>query len=136
MSPQFEIILIACTVSVACVLPGVFLILRGISLMSDAISHAVLLGIVLSFFIVKDLGSPLLIIGASLAGVLTVSLTELLIHSKRLKKDAAIGLVFPVFFSIGVILINLGARNIHLDTDAVLLGELALAPLIALLLTT
>ena len=68
------------TVSVACVLPGVFLILRGISMMSDAISHAVLLGIVLSFFVIKDLDSPLLIVGASLAGVLTVSLTELLIQ--------------------------------------------------------
>ena len=51
MTPQLEIILIACTVSVACVLPGVFLVLRGIALMSDAISHAVLLGIVLSFFV-------------------------------------------------------------------------------------
>ena len=96
--------------------------------MSDAISHAVLLGVVVSFFLVKDLHSPLLLFGASAAGILTVALTELLIQSKRLKQDSAIGLVFPVFFSLGVILISRYAGSVHLDTDAVLLGELAFAP--------
>ncbi|MBT5856167.1 metal ABC transporter permease [bacterium] len=126
--PQLEIMLIGSVVAVACVLPGVFLVLRGVALMSDAISHSILLGIILSFLVVRTLDSPLLIIGASLAGVLTVSLTEMLIRTKRIKKDAAIGLVFPVFFSIGVILICLKASNVHIDTDAVLLGELAFAP--------
>ncbi len=128
MGPELEIALIAIVVSVACVIPGVFLVLRGMALMSDAISHAILLGIVVMFFIFKDLDSPWLIMGASLAGLLTVALTELIIKTKRLKQDAAIGLVFPVFFSIGVILISRFASKVHLDTDAVLLGELAFAP--------
>lgn len=128
MTPQIEILLISCVVASACVIPGVFLVLRGVSLMSDAISHAILLGIVLMFFWVQSLSSPLLIVGASLAGVVTVSLTEMLIRTKRIKKDAAIGLVFPVFFSLGVILISQYAGSIHLDTDAVLLGELAFSP--------
>ena len=125
---QIEILLIAMVASVTCCLPGVFLVLRGVAMMSDAISHAILLGIVLMFLWVQKLESPLLLIGASCAGVLTVVCTELIIYSKRLKKDAAIGLIFPLFFSIGVILISQYARNIHLDIDMVLLGELALAP--------
>lgn len=126
---HLEILLIAIVVSTACVIPGVFLVLRKVALMSDAISHAILLGIVGAFFVVKNLHSPLLIVGAALSGLLTVMLTEVLIRSNLIKKDAAIGLIFPVFFSIGVILINVFASNVHLDNDAVLLGEIALAPL-------
>jgi len=125
---RLQIIAIACLVSIATVLPGVFLVLRGVALMSDAISHAILLGIIGMFLLVQRLDSPLLIVGASLAGLLTVVATEMLIQTQRLKKDAAIGLVFPLFFSIGVILISQYARNVHLDTDMVLLGELAFAP--------
>jgi manganese/zinc/iron transport system permease protein len=125
---RLEILLIACVVASACVLPGVFLVLRRVALMSDAISHAILLGIVVAFFMVQDLNSPILIVAAAATGLLTVSLTELIIQSGRLQKDAAIGLVFPVFFSIGVILINLYAGNVHIDNDMVLLGELAFAP--------
>lgn len=128
MTPQLEIILLACVVAAACAIPGVFLILRRVSLMSDAISHAILLGIVVSFFIVKDIASPVLLLGAAATGILTVSLTELLIGTKKLKEDASIGLVFPVFFSLGVILISKYAGDIHLDVDAVLLGEIAFAP--------
>jgi len=96
--------------------------------MSDAISHAILPGIVLMFFLVHNLDSPLLILGAALAGIATVLITETIIASKRLKKDSAIGIVFPLFFSVGIILISMYARNVHLDTDMVLLGELAFAP--------
>lgn len=125
---QLEIVLIAIMASVTCCLPGVFLVLRGVAMMSDAISHAILLGIVVMFLIIKNLTSPLLIVGASISGVLTVLCTEMIIKSKRLKQDAAIGLVFPLFFSVGVILVSLYARNVHLDSDMVLLGELAFAP--------
>ncbi len=128
MSDQFEIALIACMVSSACVLPGVFLVLRRVALMSDAISHAILLGIVAMFFWTKNLHSLWLMAGATGAGILTVMLTEALINSRKLKKDAAIGLVFPLFFSLGVLGITMFAGNIHIDTDAVLLGEIAFAP--------
>ena len=128
MIPQVEIMVLACVVAIACSLPGVFLVLRKVSLMSDAISHAILLGIVLSFFIVEDLASPLLLVGAALTGLLTVLLTELLIGTRKLKEDASIGLVFPIFFSLGVILISKYAGDVHLDIDAVLLGEIAFAP--------
>lgn len=127
-SAQIEIQLIAAVVAVACALPGVFLVLRRMSMMADAISHTVLLGIVLVFFITRDLNSPLLILGATATGVLTVSLVELLSRTRLVKEDAAIGLIFPALFSLAIILISRFAGDVHLDTDAVLLGELAFAP--------
>lgn len=129
MSPaQFEIQMIASIVAIACALPGVFLVLRRMAMMSDAISHTVLLGIVIAFFITKSLNSPLLLVGAALMGLITVSLVELLNRSRLVREDAAIGLVFPAIFSIAVLLISRFAGDVHLDTDAVLLGELAFAP--------
>lgn len=125
---ELEIQLLAVTVAVACALPGVFLVLRRMALMSDAISHTVLLGIVLGFFIVEDLTSPFLILGAAAAGVLTVALVEAVRGTGLVREDTAIGLVFPALFSIAVILISRFAGDVHLDTDAVLLGEIALAP--------
>ena len=128
MSASVEIQLIAVVVAAACALPGVFLVLRRMAMMADAISHTVLLGIVLAFFVVADLQSPWLMLGAAAVGVLTVSLVELLNRTRLVKQDAAIGLVFPALFSLAVILISRFARGVHLDVDAVLLGELAFAP--------
>lgn len=124
-----EIILIATVTAIACALPGVFLVLRRVAMVSDAITHTVLLGIVLAFFVVRDITSPLLAIAAAATGVATVALIELLHRTERIREDAAIGLVFPFLFSIAVILIARYAGNVHLDVDAVLLGELAFAPL-------
>ncbi|MDE2996366.1 MAG: metal ABC transporter permease [Bacteroidota bacterium] len=128
MNASLEIQLIAIVVAVACALPGVFLVLRQMAMLSDAISHAILPGIVLVFFLTEDLGSPFLILGAAAAGVLTVALVELLRKTGLLKEDAAIGIVFPALFSVGVVLIAQYAGDVHLDVDAVLLGELAFAP--------
>lgn len=125
---HIEIMLISALVAIACALPGIFLVLRGVALMSDAISHSIVLGIVCMFFIVKSLSSPWLLIGASVAGLLTVVGTEIVIKQKHMKQDAALGLVFPGFFSLGIILMSLYARNVHLDIDMVMLGEIAFAP--------
>ena len=125
---QLEIQAIAAVVAAACALPGVFLVLRRLALISDAISHAILPGIVLAFFVVEDLSSPLLVAGAAVMGLVTVVLVELLRRTELVREDAAIGLVFPVLFSAGVVLIARYADDVHLDIDAVLLGELAFAP--------
>lgn len=127
-APQVEIQLVASVVAVACALPGCFLILRRMAMMSDAISHSILVGIAAGFFLIRDLASPVLVLSAAATGVLTVSLVELLTRTKRVREDAAIGLIFPALFSIGVILISRYAGDVHLDVDAVLLGELAFAP--------
>jgi len=128
MSAAFEIQLIAVIISVACALPGAFLVLRKMSMMSDSITHTILLGIVFAFFLTHDLNSPFLIIGAALMGVVTVWLTETLTKTRLLSEDSAIGVVFPLLFSVAIILITRYAGSVHLDTDSVLLGELAFAP--------
>ena len=128
MSADLEIQLIAVIVAVACSLPGVFLVLRKMSMMSDAITHTILLGIVIAFFITESLSSPLLIVGATIMGVITVFLTEVLNSTRLVSEDSAIGIVFPLLFSIAIIIISKYAGSVHLDTDSVLLGELAYAP--------
>lgn len=128
MSPQIEIQIIAVIMAVSCSLPGVFLVLRKMSMMSDSITHTILLGIVIAFFVTHDLSSSLLIAGAALMGAVTVWLTETLSRTRLLAEDAAIGVVFPLLFSIAIILITRYAGSVHLDTDSVLLGELAFAP--------
>jgi manganese/zinc/iron transport system permease protein len=127
-SAQIDIQLIAMLVAIACAIPGTFLVLRKMAMISDAISHSILPGIVLGFFITHDLNSPILILLAAFSGVITVFLVEFIQKTGLVKKDTAIGLVFPALFSIGVILIAKNANDVHLDIDAVLLGELAFAP--------
>lgn len=134
MSADLEIQLIAIIVAVACSLPGVFLVLRKMSMMTDAITHTILLGIVIAFFMTESLTSPLLIIGATIMGVITVFLTEVLNSTRLVSEDSAIGIVFPLLFSIAIIIISKYAGSVHLDTDSVLLGELAYAPFDRLML--
>lgn len=124
-----ETLAIAVVTAVACAVPGAFLVLRRMALVSDAISHAILPGIVVAFFVTGSLTSPWLVLAAAATGVLTVALIEALNRTRLVAEDAAIGLVFPALFSIGVILVSRFAGDAHIDTDAVLLGELALASL-------
>ncbi len=133
-SPQNTATLIGCLIAISGALLGSFLLLRGMSLTSDAISHTVLLGIVVAFLLMTDVfgmegdtSSPWLILGASLAGVGTVVLTELLYRSGLVRQDAALGLAFPLLFAIAVILVSRFADDVHLDEDAVLVGEIGLA---------
>ncbi|EKU72004.1 metal ABC transporter permease [Selenomonas sp. F0473] len=118
-----DALLVLLLTAAACSSLGAFLILRRLSMMADAISHTVLLGIVLAFFVTYNLGSPWLLFGAAIMGVVTVSLVELLGKTNLVKYDDAIGVVFPLLFAIAVILISKFAGNAHLDTDMVLMGE-------------
>jgi manganese/zinc/iron transport system permease protein len=125
---QIEVISLGVLVAVACALVGTFLVLRRMSMMGDAISHTVFFGIILAFLIVHDVHSPWLMVGAVAIGVFTVWLVEVLIQSRRVREDAAIGLVFPFLFSLGVIMVSMFAKNAHIGIHVVLLGEPALAP--------
>lgn len=132
-NPRHAAVIVGSLVAVSGALLGTFLLLRRMSLTSDAISHTVLLGIVVAFLIMTNvfgqapnIASPWLIIGAAVAGVATVFLTELIYSSGLVKEDAALGLAFPLLFAISIILIARYTANIHLDQDAVLLGEIGL----------
>lgn len=128
MAPELVIIIVGCLVAASCALVGSFLVLRQMSMVGDAISHAVLPGIILAFMI-SGSRSPLpVIIGAGIFGLITVLLVELLIKSGRIYEDTSIGVVFPALFSIGVILIARYAGDAHIDLDCVLYGEIAYSP--------
>ncbi|MDO5509990.1 MAG: metal ABC transporter permease [Weeksellaceae bacterium] len=125
---QIEIQIVAVIAAIACSLLGVFLVLRKTAMVADAVSHSILPGLVIGFLLTENLNHPLLIIMAAMSGLLAVWSVNKLSASGRLRVDAAIGLVFPFLFAIGIILIHVFADDIHLDTDAVLSGELVYVP--------
>lgn len=126
---MIESLYILMVTTLACSIPGVFIVLRGSSMITDALSHSVLLGIVLAFFITQDLYSPFLFAGAVLFGLVTVYAIQFITKWGGIQEDMAVGLIFPLFFSIAVLLITRFASNTHLDLDLVLMGDVVLAPL-------
>ncbi|MDO4259832.1 MAG: metal ABC transporter permease [Actinomycetaceae bacterium] len=118
---------LAVVTALACAIPGVFVVLRKNAMLIDGISHAILPGIVVGYFFTRNLDSPLLLIGAATAGMLVTLGSEWLSRTGLVSGDAPQGLIFPALFSIGVILVTLNFANIHLDTHAVLVGDLNLA---------
>jgi manganese/zinc/iron transport system permease protein len=130
MSPNdFYIILTASLVASACALLGCFLILRKMAMVGDAISHAVLPGIVIAFLISGSRDSVTMLIGAGLIGILTTFLIEFFHKKAKLQTDASIGVTFTWLFAVGVVLISLFAGKVDLDQDCVLYGEIAYVPL-------
>lgn len=123
-----EIALVAVAAGVACALAGVFLVLRRLAMMADAISHAILPGLVGGYVLARGPNLVTGFLGATAAGLLTVFLVEALTKTRKLKEDSAIGLVFPVLFAVGVLIISKFFANVHIDTDAVLYGEITFAP--------
>ncbi|MBU5593921.1 metal ABC transporter permease [Amphibacillus sp. MSJ-3] len=121
------IILTASLVGLSCGIMGVFLILRKQAMMADAISHTVLLGIVIAFLVTNQVSGVAMLIGGILAGLLTAFLVQSL-QSLNIQHDAGIGIVFTTLFAIGVILIATSVGNAHLDVQHALMGEITFIP--------
>lgn len=128
MSPTVVILLVGSIIAASCALVGTFLVLRQMALLGDAISHAVLPGIVIAFLVSHERTTLPMMLGAGALGVLTVFLVEISHRTRRLKEDASIGVVFPALFAIGVILVSRFAGQVDLDLDCVLYGEIAYTP--------
>lgn len=96
---------------------GCFIILRGLALMGDAISHAILPGVAISYMMGTNF-----FIGAAITGFITALLIGLIQQSSRIKSDAAIGIVFSSFFAVGVILIQLAQSAT--DLTEILFGNI------------
>ena len=126
--PDFWVILTGILAAGSCGLIGSFLVLRNNAMLGDAISHAVLPGLVLAFLITYSRGVVPMLIGAGLMGLLTAFLTEWLGNTGRLYKDAALCIVFTLLFSIGVILVSIYTGQVDLDQECVLYGEIAYTP--------
>lgn len=129
MSAALTIMIVGALVGASCGLVGSFLVLRRLALLGDAISHSVLLGIVLVFWATGSRSPILMALGAGSVGILTVALVSWIQHTGLVKEDAAIGLVFPFLFAIGVVIVSRFPSQVHIDVDAVLYGEIAYVPL-------
>jgi manganese/zinc/iron transport system permease protein len=108
-----------------CALPGNFLLLRRQSLLGDSIAHAVLPGLVVGLLATGGLAAPAMFAGAAAAALLAVLLIELLRRVCAVDPQAAMGVVFSVFFAAGIVLLEVAAvRRVDLDPECVLHGTL------------
>jgi len=123
------IILTSSLFAISCGLLGCFLILRKMAMVGDAISHAVLPGIVIAFLLTGTRDSFEMIIGAALLGIFCTFLIEFFHKKAKLQTDAAIGVTFTSLFALGVILISVFAGQVDLDQECVLYGEIAYVPI-------
>jgi len=112
-------------VCVICALLGNYLVLRRQSLLGDAVSHSVLPGIVIAFLLFGVRSPAPMFVGAAVAGVSASVVIEVLRRAGRIEPGAAMAVVFTIYFSLGVILLEqAAARHVDLDADCVLLGQL------------
>jgi manganese/zinc/iron transport system permease protein len=121
------IIMIGALVACSCSILGCFLVLRKMSMIGDAISHSVLPGIVLAFLFSGSRDSWIMMVGAAALGLVTVFLIQMFQNS-GVQSDASIGVVFTALFAVGVVLVSIFTRQVDLDLDCVLYGEIAYAP--------
>jgi manganese/zinc/iron transport system permease protein len=128
MSDDLAIMLTAGLLATSCGLLGPFLVLRRQVLLSDAVAHAVLPGIVLVFVLFGSRAPLAVIVGAGLFAVICVIGIEMLRNTGLVHADAAIALVFPALFAIGVIGVTRFASGVHLDLDSTIYGEIAFTP--------
>lgn len=128
MTASIWIIVTGILAAASCGLLGSFLVLRRMSMLGDAISHAVLPGIALAFLISNSRHPVPMLIGAGALGLLTAFITETLHRVGRLQQDASIGVTFTWLFAVGVILISAFAGQVDLDQECVLYGEIAYTP--------
>jgi manganese/zinc/iron transport system permease protein len=122
---DFLMILTACSVAIPASLLGVLLVSKSLVMVGDAISHAVLPGIVVAYLLSGTRDSVPMLVGAAITGFLTTFLIDFLRKRWKVQEDAAIGFTFTFLFAIGVLMIALFAgKNSDLDQECVLYGDL------------
>lgn len=122
------ILVTASLVASACALVGSFLVLRRLAMLGDAISHAVLPGIVLAFLFTGSRNILPMLVGAAAMGLLTVLITDTLNRYGKLQSDASMGVTFTWLFALGVILVTRYTGQVDLDVECVLYGDILYAP--------
>lgn len=123
------IVVIGALAAVACALLGNFLVLRKMSMMGDAISHAVLPGLAIAFLITGARASLAMFIGAAVVGLLTAVFTQWISRFGKVDEGASMGIVFTSLFALGLLLIVQAADRVDLDPGCVLYGAIELTPL-------
>lgn len=112
-------------VAISCALVGPFLVLKKMAMFANSLSHTILLGIISAYLFTSSLwGADMfdlstLLLGAGVAALLTAVFTEGFVRLFRLPEDASVGLVFTTLFALGLVLVTLYTRNVHLGVEAV-----------------
>lgn len=127
---DFWIILTAAMIALNASLLGSFLVLKKLSLIGDALSHAVLPGIVIAFLISGEINSFWMLLGASAFGIVAILMIDWLNRVGGFGKDSSIGIIYTLLFAIGIILITSQAKNADIDVDCVLFGDINTTPLV------
>ena len=115
---------VAAVCNASCALVGCFLVLRKMSLMGDALSHAILPGLVIALLVSHDGGAVAMLLGALAAGMVTTFLTQMAQRYGRVAADASLGVVFTSLFALGVVLVKLFTADIHFDISCIYEGAL------------
>lgn len=123
------IVLAGTLCAVASALLGNYLVLRRMSMMGDAISHAVLPGLAAAFFVTSSRASWPMFVGAAIVGVLTAVFTEWVRSYGKVDEGASMGVVFTALFALGLIMIVQAADHVDLDPGCVLYGAIEMTPL-------
>ena len=129
-SDEIQLIVLA-GVAVSCALVGTWLILKKMSMLANSLSHTILLGIVIAYWLglgqaqassfdEHNLRLQSLLIASLLMGILTVLATDFFTRVLRLQEDASIGIVFTSFFALGIILVTVLTRSAHIGIEAVM----------------
>ena len=125
---SFYILITALLLVINSSLVGAIYVAGRNSLFSDAISHAVLPGIVLAYIATKTRNSLVIISGALISALAATGLIQYLHKHHKIHYDGALGAIYTFFFAAGIILISVFAGSIDLDQDCVLYGEIAFIP--------
>lgn len=123
------IVVVGMLAAIACALLGNFLVLRKMSMMGDAISHAVLPGLAIAFLVTGARASLSMFVGAAVVGVLTAVFTQWVSRFGKVDEGASMGIVFTTLFALGLLLIVQAADHVDLDASCVLYGAIELTPL-------
>ena len=118
----------AAVVSACCAIVGTPLVVRRMSLLGDAISHAVLPGLVVAVLLGAQPGGVGVLLGATAAAMVTVWFTRFLYRQAGLWEDASVGVSFTTLFAAGVLLVTISGSRVDLDPGCVLYGILELVP--------
>jgi manganese/zinc/iron transport system permease protein len=123
-------IIVMIGVAISGSLVGTFLVLRKMTMLANALSHTLLLGIIITYLFLASFGSseeplglmsiPTLMLASLVTGLVTTFMTEFLTRVIKLQEDASIGLIFTTFFASGIVLVTLFTRNLHIGTELIM----------------
>lgn len=127
---EIQIITLA-LLGIAAAIIGSFLVIRKMAMVANAISHTVLLGIIASFLILHylfakpfsellEVDIKLLILAAIVSSFLTMAFTDFFNNTLKLGRDSSIGLVFTSLFSLGIILVTVFTKNVHIGAEIIM----------------